>query len=132
MSDRRDATGSRGAKADGSAAAKGKGASASPPRQFSPDELLELLSASSDWIWETDADLRFSWFSDNYQVVTGVDPRETIGRFRFEFLKQVSSGSSEAAHLEDLQARRPFRDFVYELKEGHEDCRWVSTTGFPR
>ena len=132
MSDRRNAAGSHGEKADRSAAAKGKGAAASPPRAFSQNELLELVSASSDWIWETDPELRFSWFSDNYQAVTGVDPRETIGRFRFEFLKQVSSGSSEAAHLEDLQARRPFRDFVYELKEGRADCRWVSTTGFPR
>jgi PAS domain S-box-containing protein len=56
-----------------------------------------------------------------------------VGRFRFDFLKQVLKGSrTAAAHLEDLQARRPFRDFVYRLKGGRPECRWISTTGFPR
>src|SRR4030095_16370461 len=29
-------------------------------------------------------------------------------------------------------ARRPFRNFVYELKGARLDCRWISITGFPR
>ena len=56
-----------------------------------------------------------------------------LGRFRFDFLKQVSKGSAAAeAHLADLEARRPFRNFVYELKGGRPECRWVSITGYPR
>jgi PAS domain S-box-containing protein len=99
----------------------------------SASALTELLEAGSDWLWETDADLRFSWLSDSYQTVTGIDPATVIGRFRFDFLKQVLKGSrTPTAHLEDLQARRPFRDFVYRLKGGRPDCRWISTTGFPR
>ncbi len=104
-----------------------------PPRDFSRDELLELVAAGSDWIWETDAELRFSWLSENYEAVTGIDPAKMLGRFRFDFLKQVSKGSKNAAaHIEDLQARRPFREFVYELKGGSQDCRWVAISGFPR
>ena len=56
-----------------------------------------------------------------------------IGRFRFDFLKQVSLGSADAeAHLADLEARRPFRNFVYELNGGRPECRWVAITGYPR
>ncbi|RNJ43328.1 hybrid sensor histidine kinase/response regulator [Mesorhizobium erdmanii] len=99
----------------------------------SPDALRQLLEAGSDWIWETDAELRFSWLSPTYQAATGIDPADVLGRFRFDFLNQDLKGSrSAAAHLEDLQARRPFRDFVYELKAGGADCRWVLTSGFPR
>ena len=95
--------------------------------------LLELVEAGSDWLWETDAELRFSWLSDSYRAATGIDPSTVLGRFRFDFLKQVLKGSrNAAAHLEDLQAHRPFREFVYELKGGRPECRWVSTTGFPR
>ena len=36
------------------------------------------------------------------------------------------------AHLADLEARRPFRNFVYELNGGKPECRWVSITGYPR
>ncbi|TPK58527.1 response regulator [Mesorhizobium sp. B2-4-19] len=99
----------------------------------SPDALRQLLEAGSDWVWETDAELRFSWLSPTYQAATGIDPADVLGRFRFDFLNQVLKGNhSAAAHLEDLQARRPFRDFVYELKGGGADCRWVLTSGFPR
>ena len=96
-------------------------------------ELFELAQAGSDWIWETDAELRFSWLSENYEEATGVAAEKVLGRFRFDFLKQGPIGSKDAeAHLDDLQSRRPFRDFVYEFSAGRPDCRWVSITGFPR
>ena len=95
--------------------------------------LRALVEAGSDWIWETDAELRFSWLSDNYRTATGIDPARVLGRFRLDFLRQVLNGDrGAAAHLEDLRAHRPFRDFVHELKDGGSDCRWVSITGFPR
>lgn len=99
----------------------------------SPEALRELVGAGADWVWETDAELRFSWLSENYQAATGIDPASILGRFRFDFLKQMVHGNRHAAaHLEDLQAHRPFRDFVYELKGGRPGCRWVSITGSPR
>ena len=102
-------------------------------RDFCVDEMLALVDAGSDWIWETDAQMRFSWFSSNYEEITGIIAKEVLGRFRFDFLKQVSRGSaSVTAHLADLDARRPFRNFVYELKGGKPECRWISVTGNPR
>jgi PAS domain S-box-containing protein len=133
MSDFEGEVALRGRVAPNGAPPRGEGVWPCPPRDFSPDELLELVSAGSDWIWETDAELRFSWLSENYEQVTGIAPDKVIGRFRFDFLEQVSQGSpTAAAHLEDLQARRPFRNFVYEVRGARDDCRWVSTTGFPR
>jgi PAS domain S-box-containing protein len=103
------------------------------PLELSVSELLALVGASVDWIWETDSELRFTWFSDSYEEVTGLDPQSVIGRRRFDFLKQVAKGSaSAAAHLADLDARRPFRNFVYELKGSKPECRWISITGHPR
>ena len=114
-----------------SASIAGGGACAA--QSFSADELLALVEAGTDWIWETDHELRFSWLSANYQDVTGIAPDSVLGRFRFDFLKQVSKGSAAAeAHLADLEARRPFRNFVYELNGGRPECRWVSITGYPR
>jgi len=98
-----------------------------------PEDIAALFDTSSQWIWETDAELRFSRLPENYEAITGIAPGKVLGRFRFDFLQQASKGSrAAAAHLEDLEARRPFRDFIYELKGGRDDCRWVSTTGFPR
>jgi PAS domain S-box-containing protein len=109
------------------------GAGFCAPLDLGAEEMRQIVDAGSDWIWETDGELRFSWLSGNYEQVTGVSPDEVLGRFRFDFLSQVAKGSKSAIdHLEDLQAHRPFRDFVYELAGGRPDCRWISTTGFPR
>jgi len=112
---------------------RARGASPCEAREFTCGDLLELAQASSDWIWETDAELRFSWLSENYEDATGLAADEVIGRFRFDFLKQGPERAREVeAHLDDLQSRRPFRDFVYEFAAGSPNCRWVSVTGFPR
>lgn len=102
------------------------------PSRFARDEALELVQTGADWVWETDADLRFSWLSDNYESVTGIEPARILGRFRFDFLKHSTRASARATrHLEDLQARRPFRDFVYELQGARPECRLISISGFP-
>ena len=110
-----------------------EGAADCGPREVSTAELRELVGAGSDWIWETDSELRFSWLSGNYEEITGILPAKVLGHFRFDFLKKASKGAdSAAAHLADLEARRPFRDFVYELAGGRHECRWVATSGYPR
>lgn len=109
-----------------------RGGEAKATAAHSPQALHEMADLAGDWFWETDADLRFSWLSENYRDVTGIDAAEVIGHFRFDFMEQVQQGGQKAvAHLQDLQARLPFRDFVYELKGGLPNCRWISTSGFP-
>ena len=110
-----------------------EGAADCGARTVSIGELRELIGVGSDWIWETDNELRFSWLSGNYEEITGIPPARMLGHFRFDFLrKALKGGDSAAAHLADLEARRPFRDFVYELAGGREDCRWIATSGYPR
>ena len=100
---------------------------------ISREALLEVIGAESGWLWETDADLRFSWLSESYKAATGNEPGTVIGHFRFDFLDQVQKGSENAtAHLENLQARRPFQDFLYQPKDRNQGFRWVSTSGFPK
>ncbi|MBL8583882.1 MAG: PAS domain-containing protein, partial [Rhizobiaceae bacterium] len=106
---------------------------AGQPRDLSQTEIGQLLEAAADWIWETGSDLRISWLSDSYADITGMDPAAVVGRFRFDLMDGVPQGSLGASeHLADLEARRPFRDFVYELKRARPDCRWISISGFPR
>jgi PAS domain S-box-containing protein len=95
--------------------------------------LRASLTGDEEWVWETDADLRFSWLSPNYEAVTGISPEACLGRFRFDFLRQESrQGDDAARHLEDLQARRPFRHFIYELADAKPECAVVSISGDPQ
>ncbi|MGX7875308.1 PAS domain-containing protein [Mesorhizobium sp. ORM6] len=117
MAEADEAIGAHGKRGPGKAVAHGGDTPSCTAGMDCADALRQLVEAGSDWVWETDDELRFSWLSPNYQAATGIDPADVLGRFRFDFLNQALNGKrSPAAHLEDLQAHRPFRDFVYELK----------------
>jgi len=42
--------------------------------------LVDFARASGDWMWETDAELRYTWISATYEAVTGVPVGEWLGR----------------------------------------------------
>ena len=101
-------------------------------RAYGEEALGALVNLGADWLWETDAEHRFTWFSDSFQPVTGVDPAGLIGRSRFKFVKNVAiAGHSADTHLKMLEAHQPFREFVYEANDASPFCRWVSISGMP-
>ena len=104
----------------------------SSPLAVSSEELVRLVEAGADWIWETNHELRFSWLSDTYQNATGIAPEEVLGRSGFDLVEQVSNSSSPSNHLANIKARAPFRDCVCELVGGKPECRWISLAGYPR
>jgi PAS domain S-box-containing protein len=96
------------------------------------DDLRILVEQSADWVWETDADHRFSWISERISDHIGLKPEQILGKSRLELLEDVRhAGSSTAAHMADLEAHRPFRDFVYSAQGFRPECRWVSISGHP-
>ena len=46
--------------------------------QISERRLLDFASASSDWLWETDAAHRYTWLSDRFEDLTGLSVVEHL------------------------------------------------------
>ncbi len=93
--------------------------------------LRDFAAAASDWFWEMDADLRFSFMSERLRDVTGVDPRRTIGKTRQEMGSGDTDGDKWQTHLDDLRAHRPFRDFRYIYVADNGDRQYWSISGVP-
>ncbi|PYG31766.1 ATP-binding protein [Pelagimonas varians] len=97
-----------------------------------PAEVAGVLDALPLWFWETDADHRFRYFSDSWKRLVNAHPEAYLGMCRKEYFMGLSHHSASARqHLNDLEHKRPFRDFVYrhEFNPGRMD--WVSTSGDP-
>jgi len=95
-------------------------------------DLRRLLEISADWIWRTDASHTFVHLSDGIEAATGMKPRKALGRTWFDFLPMTARLNKEyRAHLDDLKAHRPFREFVYEVANAPAHCRWLSVSGYP-
>lgn len=48
--------------------------------------LFELLNNNSDWVWEVDAQGRYTWSSEVVTELLGVSPKEVIGKTPFDFM----------------------------------------------
>ena len=89
----------------------------------------DIAEATSDWIWETDADHRFTYVSDKIQKVSGTPGAAFIGRTVAEVMKDAE-GPDVARHLADLHERNPVVNFCYWIERpfGRRCC---SVTGYP-
>ena len=77
----------------------------------SEERFRSLTELSSDWYWEQDAELRFTYVSPGFAELSGNDPARVLGRRRWEFEDMVPASGSWEEHRKVLEARRPFRDF---------------------
>lgn len=102
----------------------------SPDNKFR--NLEDFAGIASDWFWETDAEHRFTYFSGVLTDITKLDPAKLI-RTRRDTVGQAKADDPKwQAHLADLYAHRPFRNFEYTIT--HQDDGnelWVRIAGQP-
>ncbi len=91
----------------------------------------DFAASSSDWFWEMDEDLRFTYFSERFTEVTSVPPEMLLGRTREETdIPGVHSDEWET-HLANLAAHRPFRDFRHPRVHADGSVIHLSINGKP-
>lgn len=93
--------------------------------------LRDFIEVASDWLWETDAELRLVWLSDAFYAQTGLEPAAVLGRPCYTLNLLGPDSPEYCAHLADLEARRPFRGHRFELRDGHGALRILETSGRP-
>lgn len=98
--------------------------------RLSEARLGSLLSLSTDWIWEQDADLRFTYVSDGFGDRVGVVPR-LIGQ-RHVFGRTLQAEPEAQAYYEAcVSGHRPYRDFTYSVLRPDGVRRWLRVSGQP-
>ncbi|MEM7067274.1 MAG: PAS-domain containing protein [Pseudomonadota bacterium] len=90
-----------------------------------------FAEANSDWFWEMDHELRFCYFSQPFEQVTGVNPEVLLGKTREE--TGIPSVDQEVfdAHLKELRAYEPFRDFTHPRIQKDGSTIWLAISGNP-
>lgn len=88
-----------------------------------------FADAASDWFWEMDENLRFSYMSERAEGIVGVPISYFMGKTRREVAGEVIENEKWQSHLQDLESHRPFRDFRF-VRKGHDGrLHYVSTSG---
>jgi PAS domain S-box-containing protein len=94
----------------------------------------DFAASASDWFWETDADLRFTYISGRVHETFGVPADFALGKTREELAdpsERMRRPDAWRSHLEDLRQCRPFRNFEYESDLDSGGRRVIVSSGVP-
>ena len=98
----------------------------------SQERFRNFAEASSDWLWETDADFRFTEASGGTGNGYDFGPDNFVGRTRWDFLGiDIEHDEKWQNHLDDLIAHRPFRNFRFSRMGPDGRVLHRSTSGVP-
>ena len=92
--------------------------------------LASLNDLTSDWYWEQDSALRFTYFSPGVERVFGTKVGDLLGGERWQGPSTLSE-SRWTEHRRLLEAHLPFRDFEYGVPQENGDTVYISTSGHP-
>ena len=95
----------------------------------------DVTEAASDWIWEMDAQLRFTYLSDRFYALTGIAPQHVLGHTRWELAAIDTDADRQRweQHRQMLESGLPFRDFIYQAQIGGNPgaSRFLKISGKP-
>ncbi len=97
----------------------------------SEERYRALVETSSDWVWEVDANAKYTYADPKVQKILGYTPEEVIGRTPFELMSEEESHRVGAIFAEVAADRRPFFGLIN--VNLHRDGREVvlETSGVP-
>jgi PAS domain S-box-containing protein len=93
----------------------------------------DYAESASDWYWETDPDHKFTRLTeDERRLARGLATVSRIGVARWEFATDVQSEPEKwELHRSMLEARQPFRDFVYRATHSDGSVVYNKISGKP-
>ena len=98
---------------------------------FQEQRLHDFAESGSDWFWEMDEKLRFCYFSESFEAVTGVHPKKLLGKTRAETGIPNMPVEAYNEHLRTLEKHEPFRDFVHPRDKDDGTRVWLSISAKP-
>jgi len=96
----------------------------------SQDRFRDFAESTSDWVWETDSEHRFTYLSDRLLEATGGQAVRMEG----QTLAQVAGNADDEkwrAHGKLLDAQKPFRNFQFRYETAAQPAMWFSISGRP-
>lgn len=94
--------------------------------------MQDFAETASDWMWEADTEHRVTYLSPSFELQNKRPARTYLGKSRLDFANYPKNSEVLKAHQKDLDAKRAFRDLIYQLPDADGSLRWIRVNGVPR
>ncbi len=96
-------------------------------------QFRDYAETASDWYWETDPDHKFTPLTERVRELGRLPLTSRVGLTRWDFAEDVESQPEKwQLHRSMLDARQPFRDFIYPAVRFDGSLMYVKVSGKPR
>ncbi|RZL35955.1 MAG: PAS domain S-box protein, partial [Rubrivivax sp.] len=92
--------------------------------------LARLVQAAHNWAWEADAQFRIKWLSEEFEPLSG-HRRDDFLRLGEPDAAVIVRDADYHALLEDIRAKRPYRDRVNGFRTPDGRLLWTLSSGEP-
>ena len=93
--------------------------------------LRDFAEAASDWFFEMDENLKFTYVSEGHKEVVGVEPEQVIGQTRWEAHSHRRVKEEDhlwQAHIATMHAHKDWKNFTYTLIRDDGERRLISNS----
>lgn len=91
----------------------------------------DIAAASDEWIWEVDANGRYTYASPAVERILGYTVDEILGKHFYDLFHPDERESLKHEAFEVFKRREPFRGFINHNLHKNGASVWLSTTGLP-
>ena len=91
----------------------------------------DVVEAAGEYVWETDAEFRYTWLSTRIEAVLGYVHVDLLGRRPQEFMPLGEARAIDERLLGHSRRGEPFRDLVHRSITKSGRVIWQSITGVP-
>jgi diguanylate cyclase (GGDEF)-like protein/PAS domain S-box-containing protein len=99
--------------------------------QQSEARFRQLVSMSSDWYWEQDAQFRFTMVTGGFSEKAGILVEHLLRKTRWDYVPTLADTENGRAHIAQVTAHQPFNDFEYQVLDDLGQTRWFCVNGQP-
>ena len=100
-------------------------------RDRTENRYRDFAAIGSDWLWETDAELRYTYFSDNVAVGSGSPATAFIGKRRTDPATLGIDAETARRFVDEMAARRSFKDEITRRVRDDGSVWYAKTSGKP-
>ena len=100
-------------------------------RTESEKRFQDIVEASADWVWEVDAEARYTYVSDSVEKLLGYRPEEILGRTPFDLMLPEEAARVAGEFAAIVARRAPFRDLDNINVHKNGSLCHVQTNGMP-
>ncbi len=100
-------------------------------RRENEQRFKDFANAASDWFWEMDETLHFSYFSPRFEKVSGVSPQALLGKTWRAFSDISIRSEADTQYVEALRTHMPFRNFEFSYRRADGEMSYQSANGNP-